>query len=172
MIFTKQNKHRWGINLTSKCHRQGKESFRTPQEIIGISQIAGDQKWSKLQVVLKKEGANGKHTTKSSKQIWKGPATKAPSESPLLHSVNSINTDKSRINFSSQNKNGNSYPFNIYQYSVQSLSCVRLFVTPWTAAHKASLSITNSSDAIQPSHPLSSPSPPAFSLSQNQGLFQ
>ena len=28
------------------------------------------------------------------------------------------------------------------------------------------------SDAIQLSHPLSSPSPPAFSLSQNQGLFQ
>ena len=27
-------------------------------------------------------------------------------------------------------------------------------------------------DAIQPSHPLSSPSPPAFSLSQLQGLFQ
>ena len=26
-------------------------------------------------------------------------------------------------------------------------------------------------DAIQPSHPLLSPSPPAFSLSQNQGLF-
>ena len=28
------------------------------------------------------------------------------------------------------------------------------------------------SDAIQPSHPLSSPSPPAFNLSQCQGLFQ
>ena len=28
------------------------------------------------------------------------------------------------------------------------------------------------SDAIQPSHPLSSLSPPAFNLSQNQGLFQ
>ena len=28
------------------------------------------------------------------------------------------------------------------------------------------------SDAIQPSHPLSSPSPPAFSLSQHQGLFR
>ena len=28
------------------------------------------------------------------------------------------------------------------------------------------------SDAIQPSHPLSSPSPPALSLSQHQGLFQ
>ena len=27
-------------------------------------------------------------------------------------------------------------------------------------------------DAIQPSHPLSSPSPPALNLSQHQGLFQ
>ena len=27
-------------------------------------------------------------------------------------------------------------------------------------------------DAIQPSHPLTSPSPPAFNLSQHQGLFQ
>ena len=27
-------------------------------------------------------------------------------------------------------------------------------------------------DAIQPSHPLSNPSPPAFNLSQHQGLFQ
>ena len=29
-------------------------------------------------------------------------------------------------------------------FSVQLLSCVRLFVTPWTAARQASLSITNS----------------------------
>ena len=28
------------------------------------------------------------------------------------------------------------------------------------------------SDAMQPSYPLSSPSPPAFNLSQHQGLFQ
>ena len=28
------------------------------------------------------------------------------------------------------------------------------------------------SDAIQPSHPLLSPSPPTFNLSQHQGLFQ
>ena len=28
------------------------------------------------------------------------------------------------------------------------------------------------SDAIQPSHPLLSPSPPAFNLSQHQGLFK
>ena len=48
---------------------------------------------------------------------------------------------------------------------VQSLSCIQLFVTPWTAACQASLSITNSQsfrklmsievdDAIQPSLPL------------------
>ena len=32
----------------------------------------------------------------------------------------------------------------IWYNSVQSLSCIRLFVIPWTAAHQASLSITNS----------------------------
>ena len=66
--------------------------------------------------------------------------------------------------------------------SVQLLSHVRLFATPWIAAHQASLSITNSQSllkhvslvvsVIQPSHPLSPPSPSAFSLSQHQGLFQ
>ena len=57
------------------------------------------------------------------------------------------------------------------------LSRVRLFATPWTAARQASTSITNSRSllelmSIQPSHPLSSPSPPAFNLSQHQSLFQ
>jgi len=69
--------------------------------------------------------------------------------------------------------------------SVSQISCsgnVQLFATPWTAAFQASLSITNSwsllkltsieSDAIQPSHPLLSLSPPIFNLSQHQGLFQ
>ena len=53
--------------------------------------------------------------------------------------------------------------------------------TPCSAARQASLSITDSrsllklmshqvGEAIQPSHPLSSPAPPAFSLSQHQGL--
>ena len=66
--------------------------------------------------------------------------------------------------------------------SVQSLSRVQLFKTPWSAAHHTSLSITSSpsllklvhrvSDAIQPSHRLSSPSPSALNLSQDQGLFQ
>ena len=66
--------------------------------------------------------------------------------------------------------------------SVQSLSHVWLFATPWTAACQASLSITNSeftqthvhwiSDTIQPFHPLSSLSLPSLNLSQHQGLFQ
>ena len=66
--------------------------------------------------------------------------------------------------------------------SVQSLSRVQLFVTPWTAARQAPLSITNYrsllklisivGDAIQPSHPQSSPSPLAFNLSQHLGLFK
>ena len=112
---------------------------------------------------------------------------------------------------------------------VQPLARVRLFATPWTAAHQASLFFTISQscwnscplswwfhpsssfsliaqsrltlcdpmdcnmpglpvhhqlpelaqthvhwvgDAIQPSYPLSSPSPPAFNLCQHQGLFQ
>ena len=40
----------------------------------------------------------------------------------------------------------------IYKYqfsSVQSLSCVRLFVTPWITAHQVSLSITNSRSSLR-----------------------
>ena len=69
--------------------------------------------------------------------------------------------------------------------SVQSLSCVWLFTLscPYGLQH-ARLPVHHQlpelnqthvhwvSDAIQPSHPLSSPSPPAFNLSQHQGLFQ
>ena len=33
--------------------------------------------------------------------------------------------------------------------SVQSLSCVRLFATPWITAHQASLSITNSQSSLK-----------------------
>ena len=36
----------------------------------------------------------------------------------------------------------------------------------------AQIHVHSVGDAIQPSHPLPSPSPPAFSLSQHQGLFQ
>ena len=36
--------------------------------------------------------------------------------------------------------------------SVQSLSCVQLFATPWTAARQASLSITNSQTLLKLVH--------------------
>ena len=70
---------------------------------------------------------------------------------------------------------------NLVQFSsVQSLSRVQLFTTPWTPARQASLSITNSQslpklmsiESMMSSHSLSSPSPPAFNLSQHQGLYQ
>ena len=65
---------------------------------------------------------------------------------------------------------------------VQLLSCVQLCdpmncSTPGFPVHHhlpelAHTHIHLVSDAIQPSHSLSSPSPPAFNLSQQQGLFQ
>ena len=54
------------------------------------------------------------------------------------------------------------------------------FATPWTAACQAFLSfpiaqsllklMSRVDDAIQPSHPLTSPSPPALKLSQHQSF--
>ena len=69
------------------------------------------------------------------------------------------------------------------QFSSVPVSRVQLFATPWTAAHQASPSITNSQrllklmsiESVMPSNHLilsSSPSPPAFNLSQHQGLFR
>ena len=48
---------------------------------------------------------------------------------------------------------------------------------PGFPVHQQLLELTQThvhrvSDAIQPSHPLLSPSPPALNLSQHQGLFQ
>ena len=66
--------------------------------------------------------------------------------------------------------------------SVQSLSRVRLCdpmnrSTPGLPVHHQLPEFTQThahrvGDAIQPSHPLSSPSPPAHYPSQHQGLFQ
>ena len=68
------------------------------------------------------------------------------------------------------------------QFSSVAQSCLTLFdpmdcSTPGVPVHHQLTEFTQThvhsvSDAIQPSHPLSSPSPPAFSLSQHQGLFQ
>ena len=69
------------------------------------------------------------------------------------------------------------------QFNSVAQSCLTL-CDPWNAVHQAPLSRTNSQsllklaqthppigNAIQPSPPLSSPSPPALSLFQHQGLF-
>ena len=65
---------------------------------------------------------------------------------------------------------------------IQLLSHAQLLVTPWVAARQAPLSFTvtrsllrlMSIESVMSSNHLilSSPSPPAFSLSQHQGLFQ
>ena len=70
----------------------------------------------------------------------------------------------------------------IIQFSSVSQSCLTLCDpincnTPIFPVHHQLLEPTQGhvhwvSDAIQPSHPLSSPSPPALSLSQHQGVFQ
>ena len=73
----------------------------------------------------------------------------------------------------------------IYIYTLQSvqlLSRVQLFVTLWTAACQASLSITNSQswlilmsiESLMPSNHLilCHPSLPVFNFAQHQGLFQ
>ena len=68
------------------------------------------------------------------------------------------------------------------QFSSVAQSCPTLcdpmnLSTPGLPVHHQLLEFTQThvhqvSDAIQPSHPLSSPSPPAPSPSQHQGLFQ
>ena len=65
---------------------------------------------------------------------------------------------------------------------VQSLNHVQLFATPWSSMpgfpvlhhlpEFAQIHVLWVDDAIQPSHPLSSPSPLTFSLFKHQGLFQ
>jgi len=78
------------------------------------------------------------------------------------------------------------FPNTTKQFSAQISSvaqCVQLLMTPWTAAwqdfpvHHQLPEFTQThvhqvDDASQPSYPLSAPSPPAFHLSQHQGLFQ
>ena len=74
-------------------------------------------------------------------------------------------------------------PLLLLQFSsVQSFSCVQLFdpmdcSTPGLPVHHQLLEFTQihahwASDAIQLSHPLSSPSPPALNLTQHQCLFK
>ena len=85
-------------------------------------------------------------------------------------------------------KMGSSWNWLSIQFSsVQSLSCVQLFVTPWIKAHQASLSITNSRsllklmsiDSVMPSchlilcHPLLllPPIPPSIRVFANESAL-
>ena len=89
---------------------------------------------------------------------------------------------KSQMRLSIQNMHENI--FNITNYSVSSVaqSCPTLCnatgcSTPDFPVHHELPELTQThvhrvGDAIQPSHPLSSPSLPAFNLSQHQGLSQ
>ena len=68
------------------------------------------------------------------------------------------------------------------QFSSVAQSCLTLCdsmdcITPGLPVHHELLEpvqthVHQVGDAIQPSHPLSSPSPSAFNLAQHQGLFQ
>ena len=74
------------------------------------------------------------------------------------------------------------FPKYLNQFSAVAQSCPTLCdpmncSTPGLPVHHQLLESTQThvhwvSDAIQPSHPLSSPSPPALNLSQHQGLFK
>ena len=78
------------------------------------------------------------------------------------------------------------YPLEQVRYYYVCCSDMKSFPTlwpPWTAAHQASLSFTISWSLLKlmciesvipcnPFHPLLPPSPPAFHLSQHEGLFQ
>ena len=64
----------------------------------------------------------------------------------------------------------------MFQFSSVALLCPTA-CNPMDSVYHQFLNFTQThvhwvGDAIQPSHPLSSPSPPTFSLSQHQGLFQ
>ena len=65
----------------------------------------------------------------------------------------------------------------IFQFSSVAQSCLTLWDPMDCSTPAQLLELTQThvhwvSDAIQPSHPLSSPSSPAFNLSQHQGLFK
>ena len=73
------------------------------------------------------------------------------------------------------------YTHFIYMLLLLSHSVMSHPVIPWTTARQAGVHhqlpeltpshVRRDGDAIQPSHPLSSPSPPAFHLSQHRGLL-
>jgi len=127
--------------------------------------------------------------THSSVLAWRIPGMGEPGGLPSMGS-HRVGHDWSNLAAAAANINTITiYICSLYEFmalisrilcSIQSLSHDWLFVTPWTAAHQASLSITNfwsllkltSIESVIPSIHLASPSHSAFNLSQHQGLFQ
>ena len=93
-----------------------------------------------------------------------------------------INSLKNKLPKLLQEKIDNLYHFSPIQFSSVTQLCPTLCdpmdcSTPGFPVHHQLLELTQThihqvGDAIQPSHPLSSPSPSAFNLSQHQGLFK
>ena len=96
----------------------------------------------------------------------------------IVHGVAESSTQLSNFNFTSHSDS----MLLQFQFSSVTQSCPNVCdhmdcSTPGLPVHHQLPEFTQShvhwvGDPIQPSHPLSSPSPPAFSLSQHQGLFQ
>ena len=100
---------------------------------------------TQVQSLIQEDLLEKKMETHSSILAWEIPQ-KEESDSVTVHGV----TKQSDM---TEKLNSNNITFNnIYSVqfiSVQSISCVHLFTTPWTAAHQASLSITNSQSLLK-----------------------
>ena len=92
----------------------------------------------------------------SSVLAWKSPWTEEPGGLLRAHILHLMCSDPSWLwvteNMKSKatDKGGFSWLCTLQFSSVQSLSHVWLFATPWIAAHQASLSITNSQSLLKP----------------------
>ena len=124
-------------------------------------------------------------------QIWKG-VCQGCIFSPCLfnlhaeHIMRNAGLDEGQAGIKIARRNINNLRYadamTLIQFSSVAQSCLTLCdptdcSTPGFPDHHQLLELTQThvhrvGDAIQPSHPLLSPSPPAFNLSQHQGLFQ
>ena len=100
----------------------------------------------------------------------------------FIHKINQASESLSDIPKATQFINDRILSGRYFQFSSVAQSCLTLCdpmnrSTPGLPVHHQLLEFTQThvhrvGDAIQPSHPLSSPSPPAPNPSQHQGLFQ
>ena len=114
-------------------------------------------------------------TTGMGVPVWEGPLWHKPSwQSPLT--TQPVNLRLGSPQAKNNTRKGPQYHLSSVQ-SCPTLSDPKNCSTPGLPIHHhlpklAQTHVHWVGDAIQPSHPLSSPSPPPFNLSQHQGLFQ